>query len=110
MSEIVVPSIDVVIPVYNAPVLTKRCIDSVVSCLSTSIGNIYIQDDASNIETHEMLDNLPYQNIHISHSIKNKGFGASVNIAISRSNASYILVLNSDTKINENMKHKERLV
>jgi glycosyltransferase involved in cell wall biosynthesis len=46
-----VPSIDVVIPVYNAPVLTRRCIDSVMSCLSESIEHIYIQNDASNTET-----------------------------------------------------------
>jgi GT2 family glycosyltransferase len=103
MSEIVVPSIDVVIPVYNAPVLTRRCIDSVVSCLSESIGHIYIQNDASNTETREMLDSLPYDITHIYHSIKNQGFGASVNDAVSRSSASYILILNSDTEINGNI-------
>ena len=98
-----VPSIDVVIPVYNAPVLTKRCIDSVVSYLGESIEHIYIQNDASNTETREMLDSLPYDITHIHHSIKNQGFGASVNDAISRSSASYILVLNSDTEINGNI-------
>jgi len=103
MSEIVVPSIDVVIPVYNAPVLTRRCIDSVVSCLGKSIEHIYIQNDASNTETREMLDSLPYDIIHIHHSIKNQGFGASVNDAISRSSASYILVLNSDTEVSGNI-------
>lgn len=103
MSEIVVPSIDIVIPVYNAPVLTRSCIDSVVSCLGESIEHIYIQNDASNSETREMLDSLPYDIIHIHHSIKNQGFGASVNDAISRSSASYILVLNSDTELSGNI-------
>ena len=103
MSETVVPSIDVVIPVYNAPVLTRRCIDSVVSCLGKSIEHIYIQNDASNTETREMLDSLPYDITHIYHAIKNQGFGASVNDAVSRSSASYILVLNSDTEINGNI-------
>ena len=103
MNETVVPSIDVVIPVYNAPELTRRCIDSAVSCLSESIEHIYIQNDASNIETREMLDSLSYDIIHIYHAIKNQGFGASVNDAVSRSSASYILVLNSDTEINGNI-------
>jgi GT2 family glycosyltransferase len=103
MSEAVLPSIDVVIPVYNAPVLTRRCIDSVVSCLGKSIEHIYIQDDASNTETREMLNSLPYDITHIYHAIKNQGFGASVNDAVSRSSASYILVLNSDTEINGNI-------
>ena len=103
MSEIVVPSIDIVIPVYNAPVLTRSCIDSVVSSLGESIEHIYIQNDASDSETREMLDSLPYDMIHIHHSIKNQGFGASVNDAISRSSATYVLVLNSDTEISRNI-------
>ncbi|WP_245728017.1 glycosyltransferase family 2 protein [Nitrosovibrio tenuis] len=97
------PSIDVVIPVYNAPALTRRCIESVVRCLSPSIRHIYIQDDASGAETREMLDNLPYGDLRIYHAPKNQGFGASVNEAISRSDASYVLVLNSDTVITEDI-------
>ena len=103
MSEIVEPSIDIVIPVYNAPALTRSCIDSVVSCLGESIEHIYIQNDASDSETREMLDGLPYDIIHIHHSVKNQGFGASVNDAISRSSATYILVLNSDTELSGNI-------
>ena len=96
------PSIDVVIPVHNAPELTRRCIDSVVTCLISSIKHIYIQDDASSDETRRMLDQLPYQNIHVHHAEENQGFGASVNAAIRRSDACYILVLNSDTVTSEN--------
>ncbi|MDQ3187164.1 MAG: glycosyltransferase family 2 protein [Pseudomonadota bacterium] len=95
------PSIDVVIPVYNAPALTRHCIDSVVTCLGQSIEHIYIQDDASDAETHQMLDHLPYEGIHVHHAGKNQGFGASVNEAIARSGASYVLVLNSDTVASE---------
>jgi GT2 family glycosyltransferase len=96
------PSIDVVIPVYNAPELTLRCIDSVVSSLVSCIGKIYIQDDASGAETRRMLDQLPYQAIHVHHAEENRGFGPSVNAAIKRSTASYVLVLNSDTVVSEN--------
>lgn len=95
------PSIDVVIPVYNAPALTRRCIDSVVGRLGRSIRRIHIQDDASGIETREMLDNLPFAEVCVHHAQKNQGFGASVNEAIERSDASYILVLNSDTEAHE---------
>ena len=49
-----------------------------------------------------MLDQLPYNNIHVHHAEKNQGFGASVNEAISRSDASCVLVLNSDTTSSEN--------
>ncbi|MDE2365684.1 MAG: glycosyltransferase [Betaproteobacteria bacterium] len=96
-------SVDVVIPVYNAPVLTRRCIESVVAFLSPSIRHVYIQDDASGPETREMLDNLPYEMLRVHHSPKNQGFGASVNEAIGRSDAPYVLVLNSDTVITGNI-------
>ncbi|MEO6561762.1 MAG: glycosyltransferase family 2 protein [Nitrosospira sp.] len=98
-----IPSIDVVIPVYNAPVLTRRCIDSVVACLGRSIRYIYIQDDASEGETREMLDNVPYACVRVHHAQKNQGFGASVNAAINRSDASYVLILNSDTMVSEDL-------
>ena len=93
------PSIDVVIPVYNAPVLTRRCVDSILACLKESIGHIYIQDDASNAETRQMLDQLPYDCVNVHHAKNNQGFGLSVNEAVSRSRATYVLVLNSDTHV-----------
>ncbi|MCX7184229.1 MAG: glycosyltransferase family 2 protein [Nitrosospira sp.] len=90
-----------VIPVYNAPELTRRCIDSVVARLGHSIRYIYVQDDASDAETREMLDQLPYECVRIHHAPKNQGFGLSVNEAVGRSDASYVLVLNSDTEASD---------
>ncbi len=102
MNESVAPSVDVIIPVYNAPKLTKRCIDSVVTYLGQSIRSIYIQDDASGAETSAMLDGLSYQQLHIHHAPENRGYGKSVNEAVARSDANLVLVLNSDTEIHEN--------
>jgi len=102
MNELAVLSVDVVIPVYNAPELTKRCIDSVVRHLGQSIGAIYIQDDASAIETRAMLDSLHHEKIHVHHADRNQGFGKSVNDAVVRSKADLVLVLNSDTEIHGN--------
>ncbi|MBS0299961.1 MAG: glycosyltransferase [Proteobacteria bacterium] len=96
-------SIDVVIPVYNAPGLTRRCIDSVVTHLGQSIQRVLIQDDASGRETREMLDHLPYAGVEVCHAEKNQGFGLTVNAAVNRSNAFYVLILNSDTEVNQNI-------
>jgi GT2 family glycosyltransferase len=96
------PVIDVVIPVYNAPALTRRCIESVVALLGHSIRYVHVQNDASGAETREMLDNLRYESLHVHHAARNQGFGASVNEAVSRSDAPYVLVLNSDTVVTEN--------
>lgn len=94
--------VDVVIPVYNAPQLTKRCIDSVVTHLGRSIGTIFVQDDASNVETSEMLDNLSYPQLHVYHAPQNQGYGKSVNDAVARSHADLVLVLNSDIEVLNN--------
>jgi GT2 family glycosyltransferase len=102
MNQSAAPAVDVVIPVYNAPELTKRCIDSVVTHLDQSIGTIHIQDDATGAETRAMLDGLPYPRLHIRHAPENQGFGQSVNEAVARSNADWVLVLNSDIEIHEN--------
>ncbi|MBA2484184.1 MAG: glycosyltransferase [Nitrosomonas sp.] len=96
-------SIDVVIPVYNAPILTRRCIDSVVAILGRLIRYVHVQDDASNAETSEMLDSLTYPCVRVYHAKKNQGFGLSVNEAIKRSDAELILVLNSDTEVREDI-------
>lgn len=96
-------TVDVVIPVYNAPELTKRCIDSVVAHLGESLQRVLIQDDASGSETREMLDHLPYACVEVCRAEKNQGFGLTVNAAVSRSNAFYALILNSDTEVNQNI-------
>ena len=101
-SETATPIIDVVIPVYNAAELTKRCIDSVIAYLGSSIRTIHIQDDASSVETHAMLDNLSYPQLHVYHAPENQGYGKSVNDAVARSDADWVLVLNSDIEILNN--------
>lgn len=101
-SEITAPIIDVVIPVYNAAELTKRCIDSVIAYLGSSIRTIHIQDDASGAETRVMLDNLSYPQLHVYHAPENQGYGKSVNDAMARSGAEWVLVLNSDIEVLNN--------
>jgi GT2 family glycosyltransferase len=95
------PTVDAIIPVFNAPALTRRCVDSVVACLGRSLRYIHIQDDASEAETREMLDQLPYECVRVFHAPKNQGFGKSVNDAVERSDAAYVLILNSDVVASE---------
>ncbi len=72
MNTPVAPSVDVIIPVYNATELTRLCIDSAVTVLGQSIRTIYIQDDASDPETCAMLDHLRYQQLHVHHAPENQ--------------------------------------
>ena len=99
MNASIAPSVDAIIPGYNAPELTKRCIDSVINYLGSAIRIIYIQDDASDTETCAMLDSLSYPQVHVYHAPQNQGYGKSVNEAVARSDADLIVVLNSDTAV-----------
>jgi GT2 family glycosyltransferase len=93
--------VDVVIPVHNAAALVRRCVDSVFAHLGEAIRRVWIQDDASGPETRSMLDALPYSRVSVHHAPANRGFGASVNQAVARSDAPLVLVLNSDTEASE---------
>ncbi|UJP06139.1 MAG: glycosyltransferase family 2 protein [Nitrosomonas sp.] len=94
-----VPVIDVIIPVYNAPELTKRCVDSVITRLGPAIRTVLIHDDASDADTRAMLAGLAHPQIIVYHAPMNQGYGRSVNQAVSRSDADWVLVLNSDIEI-----------
>lgn len=102
MSKLAIP-VDVIIPVYNAPALTKRCIESVIAWLGQSVRYVHVQNDASDAETRSMLDGLSYDQVRVHHAPVNQGFGASVNEAVARSDATYVLILNSDTEITGNL-------
>lgn len=82
-------SVYVAVPVYNAPDLTRRCVDSVVAYLGNSIRRILIRDDASATETREMLESLPYDCVEVYHAARNQGFGLSVMEAVNRSDFRY---------------------
>lgn len=99
MSTLTAFAIDVIIPVYNAPELSRRCIDSVVAYLGSSIRTIYIQNDASGSQTRAMLNGLPYPQVKVFHAPDNQGYGKSVNDAVGRSDADWILILNSDIEV-----------
>lgn len=78
MSGLRSEAVDVVIPVHNAPELTRRCIDAVFRHLRGSVRRVWIQDDASDAETRAMLRALPYPDLHVQHASENLGFGGSV--------------------------------
>jgi len=88
--------VDIIIPVYNAPEYTRKCIDALYQHVPDLIEKLIIIDDASGAETAQMLDDLEYPKIEIHHSEVNKGYGASVNEAFSYTTTELVLVLNSD--------------
>lgn len=90
--------VDVIIPVYNAPEITRKCIDSLYAHLGDRVREVHIHDNASDLLTARMLDGLKHPRLRVYHAPTNTGFGDAVNQAFTRSQAPFILVLNSDTE------------
>lgn len=90
--------VDVVIPVYNACELTRRCLRSLLACPSPALGRIHVHDNASGEETARMLDSFRSPRLEVHHAASNTGFGDAVNQGIGRTRSDRVLVLNSDVE------------
>ncbi len=90
--------VDVIIPVYNAPELTRRCIESLLTHARVHVREILAWDDASAAPTARMLDEFHVDGLRVEHAPRNQGFLASVNRAFGSTRAELVLVLNSDTE------------
>ncbi len=90
--------VDVVIPVYNAPELTRKCIDSLYRHVEHRIGRVLVHDNRSDEPTARMLDALSHPRLDIYHAPENTGFGSGVNQGIARASSDLVLVLNSDVE------------
>ncbi len=88
--------IDVVIPVYNAPELTRRCLESLYREVGSQLGHVYVHDNASGAETRALLDALEFPGLRVHHAARNTGFGDGVNQPFAQSRSELVLVLNSD--------------
>jgi GT2 family glycosyltransferase len=91
-------AVDVVMPVYNAPELTRRAIDSLYARLGERICELLAWDDASDAPTRAMLDGLRHPRLRVVHAATNTGFGEAVNRAVANTRTPLVLVLNSDVE------------
>jgi GT2 family glycosyltransferase len=91
-------AVDVVIPVYNSPELTRRCIESIYDRIGHGLGDVYVHDNASGVPTAKMLDGLRLPRLHVVHATENTGFGDAVNHGVARTATPFLLVLNSDVE------------
>lgn len=91
--------VDVVIPVWNAPEATRRCIDALYRHAAPYLGRVRVEDDASGRETARMLDALERPGLVVRHAPENRGFGATVNAGVAAARSERVLVLNSDAEL-----------
>src|SRR5690606_11703901 len=92
--------VDIIIPVYRNLAVTRRCVESVLAYTDMSRARVMLVDDASP-EPELSAWCLTFQGrdgVLLLRHKQNKGFVASVNLAMSNSDADVVL-LNSDTEV-----------
>jgi O-antigen biosynthesis protein len=88
------PTVSVVIPVHNQPLLAIRCISSLRG--QSRLGEIVVIDDFSDDETQAALKNM--EDVRVYRNTGSSGFTLSVNRGVKKSIEGYVLILNSDTE------------
>lgn len=93
-------SVDIIIPVYNEPLLTKNCLESIVAH-SDSPYRLILIDNASGEETVKLLEDFArsHKNVKLVRNEDNIGWVKAVNQGIRFSSNPFICIMNNDTVV-----------
>lgn len=89
---------EIIIPIWNQPVLTRRCLDSVRA--TTQDYRLILVDNGSEAPTRQLLDETAQADPHrvqIIRNAENLGFIKAVNQGLRASTAPSVCLLNNDT-------------
>ena len=102
------PELSIIIISYNTSALTEKCLETVITSLTTNPGiqaEIIVFDNASNdgsiammkkfVKTHTIPSSITFKPLY---SDENIGFGNGNNQAVKQASGEYLLFLNSDTE------------
>ena len=92
---------DIVVPIWNQPELTRRCLESVLARTAEPVRLILV-DNGSETPTRELLERFRENNrgvVEILRNEKNLGFIQGVNQGIRAGKAPWVCLLNNDTVV-----------
>ena len=92
----------VVIVSYNVKHYVEQCLRSVVRAIEGMDAEVYVVDNHSRDGSVEYLRQR-FPNVHVVDSLHNLGFSRANNIAIRQSLGDYVLLLNPDTFVGEDV-------
>jgi GT2 family glycosyltransferase len=100
--------VSIIMPIYNALHLAKKCFKSIVERTEWPYELILINDASPDKEVDNWLSTLsredlpePCKNFQIITNSKNRGFAATVNRGIRASSGKYICLMNSDVIVTQ---------
>lgn len=91
---------DIIIPIWNQPALTRRCLDSLRG--STEDYRLLLIDNGSQAPTRELLEaaaRMDPARVTVLRNADNLGFIKAVNQGMRASRAPYVCLLNNDTVV-----------
>lgn len=95
--------IDIIIVNYNSTAYLLKSLKSVYNSIDGFPVNIFVEDNGSKDHPERIKKYFP--KTHVSLNKSNMGFASTVNCAIKKNNAPYIILLNPDTVIKRNFFH-----
>ena len=101
MLKIEKDKISVIVPVYNVEKYLNRCVESIINQTYKNLEIILI-DDGSTDASSQMCDAYEDNRIVVIHK-ENEGLGLSRNVGISKATGEYILFVDSDDYLDEDM-------
>ena len=101
--DVAAPEVAIVVPVYNAPALVARCLDSVLA-QSTGRARLIVVDDASpDPAVAPLLARYAgIDGVCLLRNERNRGFTATANRGIGMAGAADVVLLNADTEVGPN--------
>jgi N-acetylglucosaminyl-diphospho-decaprenol L-rhamnosyltransferase len=94
--------LSIVIVGWNTKVLLKQCLDSVYANPPQCNFDVWVVDNSSSDDSVSMVKSC-FPGIHLIENRKNVGFAAANNQALQQCQGTYILLLNPDTIVKQNV-------
>lgn len=86
---------------YNTEELTKQCLESIFSTKNKNDYEVWVVDNASTDGSVNMIKE--FKRVRLIENNANLGFGAAHNIVLKKADAPYLLILNSDCQVGEDV-------
>ncbi len=97
------PAVDIVVPIFNAKELVRRCLSSILRHATGNYRLVAIDDASTDPELPALLEELAreHERLIVLRNPKNLGFVGSANRGMEHAGSRDVLLLNSDTEVFE---------
>jgi GT2 family glycosyltransferase len=99
--EVESPKVSIIIPVYNEISYTLNCLFSISKSIQNIDFEVIVVNDNSTDETKNLLEKI--HNLRLINNKENLGFLKNINLGISASKGEFILILNNDVLVLNNI-------